>query len=97
MMGSAAPASSAQVQLLLALHELAELLRGERAEVSSATETLVREVWAMLCDPPVQDRLVEIRDALGELSARQAELERREVRVSKVEAAMADLAAVTSL
>jgi hypothetical protein len=80
------------------VHELVELLKQpQSAEVSSPTELLLRDLWRLLCDPPVQDRLVEIRDALGELSARQAELERREARVSKVEAAMAALAEVTSL
>jgi hypothetical protein len=100
MMGSMTPptpAASTQVLLLFAINELIGLLREpSRAEVSSATEQLLRDLWAVLCDPPVHQRLVEIRAAVEELGSRQADLERREARVSKVEAAMADLAAVTT-
>jgi hypothetical protein len=56
-----------------------------------ASRARVRQTWALLCDPPMQDRLVEIRDALGALSARQADLEVREAWVAKVECAMAAL------
>jgi hypothetical protein len=97
MMGSAgATAPAPEAELLLTLHELVALLRDPEAPVSSPTAKLIHEIWSALCDPPIADRLLELRDALGELALKEAAVAAREARVAKIEAAVAALAEVTA-